>query len=147
MSNLCTRCARLEADLAVIREELSAYKFADRKALKEHENANAFWKLKQRWKLTPGEAAMTIKLAEADGAVVRRTALWYAVPSMARNPGADMDPKIIDVFIHKIRRKMGDRDCIQTQWGYGFAMLPETAALVREVLATEIPRAFRGAAS
>ena len=147
MSNLCTRCARLEADLASAKEELAAYKHAHRQALKDHEQANAFWKLKQRWKLTSGEAAMAITLALANGAVVRRDALWYAVPSMARNPRADIGPKIIDVFIHKIRRKFGDRDCIQTQWGYGFAMLPETAALVREVLAGEVPRALLGGES
>jgi DNA-binding response OmpR family regulator len=39
-----------------------------------------------------------------------------------RDWGTEPGPKILDVFVCKVRRKMGDRDHIANQWGRGYEL-------------------------
>ncbi len=54
-------------------------------------------------------------------------------------PDSPVHQKILDVFLCKIRRKlMPFQVRIETSWGRGFFMTPETKAQVRRMLAEEM---------
>lgn len=75
-------------------------------------------KLQAHWRLTPKEARLLLALHARKGAVVSKDSLMSAAYS-----GADDEPgiKIIDVFVCKIRNKVGE-GVILTVWGQGYRL-------------------------
>lgn len=82
------------------------------------------------WKLTRTESVIIAVLAGRE--IASREAMHAALYSLDPNGGADM--KVIDVYIHHLRKKLkpfGFR--ITTCFGRGFSLAKEAQALVRRV--------------
>ena len=63
---------------------------------------------------------------------VSKQRLYNALYGNHANPDATPDPKIIDVFICKIRRKLEPHEIeIGTLWGWGYQMTPENVDKLR----------------
>lgn len=81
-------------------------------------------------RLTAKECALLKMLYER--AQVTRMTLWNELYSHLPNGGPE--PKIIDVFICKMRRKLKPHGIgIETIWGQGYRMTPENKARLDEL--------------
>ncbi|NVO13831.1 MAG: helix-turn-helix domain-containing protein [Rhodoplanes sp.] len=49
------------------------------------------------------------------------------------------DPKIVDVMVCKIRKKLPEGCTITTVWGWGYEVTPESAAILRTLIAQPRP--------
>lgn len=78
--------------------------------------------------MTPTEVKVVYMLYSRPGQVVSREMIYSEIyPSYLPDSG-DVDPKIIDVFICKIRRKLRQAFCnipIETVWGRGYIVRKE----------------------
>lgn len=89
--------------------------------------------LRDALRLTPNEAAILAKLyADRAKPGVSRGVLLDLL--LARGGGeSEALPKILDVYVCRIKKKVGRRDIIVTVFGFGFRPTPEGAALVERV--------------
>ena len=71
--------------------------------------------------LTDREFQIILLLARRRGQVVSKDAIFNVVWG-----DSDVETKIIDVYVCKIRRKLGidDKGVLQTVWGRGYALQP-----------------------
>lgn len=75
--------------------------------------------MQARFRFTTREAAVCdVLLAKAPGATVEKNALFEAAWG---DRAYEVEMKILDVFICKIRAKIG-RDAIETVWGTGYRL-------------------------
>lgn len=95
--------------------------------------AEKFWR---RWRLTGRQAQLLAALYAAKGRCVTKDSLLTALYS--DRPDADEpEIKIIDVFICKIRARLG-AEVIETVWGRGYRLSEEGTRLLDEVAAMDI---------
>lgn len=80
--------------------------------------------------LSEKEAAVADLLMQRDR--ISRESL-YADLYGSRDAKDAPDPKLLDCFIHKIRRKLPDGCEIQTIWGWGWSMTAATKDAIRSV--------------
>lgn len=74
--------------------------------------------------ITGKEAMLLFVLLESHGRVAKER-LYHELYGM-RNPDEQPDPKIVDVFVCKIRAKLKPFDIeIDTVWGHGYVMTPQ----------------------
>jgi two-component system cell cycle response regulator CtrA len=102
----------LEAENAALREENDALR---------QQLASAGWRPPVELGLTPNEAVVLGVLMARD--VATKDAIHTALYGLEIDGGAE--PKIVDVFICKIRAKLrraGLTDAITTVWGVGYAL-------------------------
>ena len=90
-------------------------------------------RLNRRWKLTGLETRIVLILHRRKGAVVNKESLLSALYDNSPETPAI---KIIDVFVCKIRAKVG-ADFIATAWGHGYRLTPSGMAQVSAVLGME----------
>jgi len=70
--------------------------------------------------LAPAERRVLIVLWDANGATVSKEALWHAATALSDDPAP---PKIVDSYIHRLRKKLPRSACtLRTIWGYGAAL-------------------------
>lgn len=77
----------------------------------------------REWKLTAKENAVLAALVERE--LVTRDQMMTALYSHRDDAP---EPKIIDVFVHKIRRKLPPDVVIETRWGEGWSLRPDCRA-------------------
>jgi two-component system cell cycle response regulator CtrA len=83
-----------------------------------------------QWRLTSRETSMLAALYAAKGALGKE-ALHHAVSDLE----IETEPKIVDVYICKIRRKVGRFGIrIETLWGDGFRLRGESRAVIARAL-------------
>jgi DNA-binding response OmpR family regulator len=73
-------------------------------------------------RLTPSESVVLEALVRRPNRVVRKNEILDAMYSGRDDSGA---PKIVDVFVCKLRKKMDDvgiKACIRTAWGVGYML-------------------------
>lgn len=81
---------------------------------------------------TPKQAKMFLILRSSLGIVVAKEAIvrrLYHGRSLDEYP----DTKIVDVFVCKMRKKLGDRYEIQTAWGEGYRLVRKKPSEMKEV--------------
>lgn len=84
------------------------------------------------WKLTRKEASLLARLQRAKGEAVSKENLMVALYGLE----VDVEPKIIDVFVCKIRRKVSGAGIeIKTFWGLGYRLTLESVAELRRLTA------------
>lgn len=104
--------AELEAELLLLRQKLAALGRTVSGDVLQH-------------RFTKGESAVFAALRNAKGAVVSKEAVYDAV--YGNDPDGGPEPKILDVFICKIRKKLvGSGYTIVTHWGLGWRMTSVT---------------------
>ena len=82
------------------------------------------------WKLTRKEASLLARLQRAKGEAVSKENLMVALYGLE----VDVEPKIIDVFVCKIRRKVSGAGIeIRTFWGLGYRLTLESVAELRRL--------------
>ena len=69
---------------------------------------------------TPKEAAILHYLLQREGQPVSKEALYEAVCG----PLSDVEIKIIDVWVCKVRKKLPEGADIKTHWGFGYSATP-----------------------
>jgi hypothetical protein len=82
--------------------------------------------------LTVGEARMIRALGHAGGAPLTRAVLAEAIQNEID------DLRTVDSHVKRTRRKVGNRLPIDSIYGIGYRLLPETAKTVREVMAGKL---------
>jgi hypothetical protein len=88
--------------------------------------------------LTVGEARMIRALGHAGGAPLTRAVLAEAIQNEID------DLRTVDSHVKRTRRKVGNRLPIDSIYGIGYRLLPETAKTVREVMAGKLaPDTYR----
>lgn len=115
--SLSAQVGALEAQLKLAQAEVAYL----RELLTDCEPEAPEVALMVRYRLTPGEAAVLLKLAGAKGRVVDRLTIEAAVP--ARDHVADRNPKIVDVLICRLRKKIGP-GVVQTVERMGWRINP-----------------------
>ena len=117
------RIDHLEAEVDMLKRELGHNVAAD-----------AVGRVNRRWRLTYREAQILLVLHQRKGALVNKEGLLSAMYG-----GADDVPeiKIIDVFVCKVRAKVGD-GFLETVWGHGYRLTPAGIAQVDELLGADI---------
>ena len=122
----------LEDRIAVLEEELDIA----RETIRQLRESGGFLMVAPLClRLAPSEAAIFGALMKKEG--VTKTGLMTALYA---DPGSDETPdeKIIDVFVCKLRKKVAPFGiAINTYWGNGYGMPPESKAVVRQLLAGE----------
>lgn len=88
--------------------------------------------------LTATEARMIRALAHAGGAPLSRPVLVDAL-------GTEIDDlRTVDSHVKRIRRKVGSRLPVDSIYGIGYRVLPDTAKLCKEVMAGRVkPERYR----
>lgn len=120
---------RLEEEVAFLKSELGIVK--DKTA----ETAFA-----TRWGLTGKEAKILSHLYQKKGGLASRDGVMLAVYQGSPD---EPEQKIVDVFMCKIRRKIG-RDIVETIWGRGWRLTPHGVEVCAGLVGTplsEIERA------
>ena len=82
------------------------------------------------WRLTPAETRVFGVLVNRE--IATKEAVMATLYSARAGDEADVEPKIVDVFICKIRKKLkpfGQQ--IQTVWGQGYTLDEDARALYR----------------
>lgn len=120
---LYDRIAELEELVAYYKGELGMALAADQ-----------VMKVSRRWHLTPHEASVVVALVQAKGRACTKTHLVEAIYAGRDEP----ELKIIDVFVCKVRRKIGD-GMIDTLWGKGYAATANLIAQVEALKAETLP--------
>jgi hypothetical protein len=88
--------------------------------------------------LTVGEARMIRALGHAGGAPLTRAVLAEAIQNEID------DLRTVDSHVKRTRRKVGHRLPIDSIYGIGYRLLPQTAKTVREVMAGKLaPDTYR----
>jgi len=82
--------------------------------------------------LTAGEARMIRALGHAGGAPLTRAVLAEAIQNEID------DLRTVDSHVKRTRRKVGHRLPIDSIYGIGYRLLPETARQVRDVMAGKV---------
>jgi DNA-binding response OmpR family regulator len=82
--------------------------------------------------LTAGEARMIRAMAHAGGAPLSRPVLVEAIQNEID------DLRTVDSHVKRIRRKVGARLPIDSIYGIGYRLLPETVRQVRDVMAGKL---------
>lgn len=96
-----------------------------------------YMKTVRRWGLTESEASVLDVLWRRRDGVARKE----AIHGRLYGDKADADAagyKIVDVFVCKLRKKLGF-DAIMTIWGGGYSLTPEGIAAVEEGLSAALP--------
>ncbi len=89
-------------------------------------------------KMTRGEAAVAAAIARNGRA--NRAAIWHALYG-GMGDDEQREPKIIDVFVCKLRKKLGPVGItIETIWGSGYSMSAESIGRLNELAAEQTPR-------
>jgi hypothetical protein len=84
-------------------------------------------------KLTPSEAMLVSQIVKHGKASKQR--LYHSLYGDRPNPDDTPEPKIIDVLIHKIRRKFEPVGLkIETIWAWGYSMSPEHIANLLQIV-------------
>lgn len=79
-------------------------------------------------RLTAAESAV-LEMLVARGFATRATLLIASRRHGSTKDGEDVEPKVVDVFICKLRRKLRPYNVgIRTHWGRGYELLPEDRA-------------------
>jgi two-component system, cell cycle response regulator CtrA len=94
------------------------------------------------WRLTPKEFDVLTALVRASPKHLSKNDALDAIYPRE----ADVDPKIIDVFVCKLRAKLATQGLgfvIETRWGKGHAIPPEAIERMREAAASPDGRAIR----
>lgn len=125
---MCDRCTELEEEVAWLRSELGIRADA--------EQGN---RLRSAFSVTPGEAAVLMRLYAAGGRLVTLSQLCQAAPSMDEAGERD-DLRIMRVYVSRIRKKMGV-GAILLAYGRGYSLSPEAQARVRSVVEIVAQRA------
>lgn len=99
--------------------------------VREAERVSAF---KNAWKLTPREAELVDVLYGRNGATASRQLLMDALYQGRDEP----EIKILDVFIAKLRLKIG-KPLIGTTWGMGYFLTDAGIAACKQAIATPAP--------
>ena len=89
----------------------------------------------QNWRkyhLTRAETIIADMLFAKRGRVIAKSTLMDAL--YFNRPNSEPDPKIVDIFVCKIRKKLPAEFQIETVWGIGYKMVPEG----------EVAQLFRG---
>jgi len=115
--------------LETLREE-NDYLRRELNLVRDGERMAAF---KNRWRLTGKEATLLDALFARSGAVVTKQGLMDAMYGGMDEP----ECKIIDVFVCKLRNKIG-RPAIGTSWGLGYFLTDQGVAACEEAI--ENPR-------
>jgi DNA-binding winged helix-turn-helix (wHTH) protein len=84
------------------------------------------------YNLTAGQARMIRAMAHAGGAPFSRPALMEVV----QNEIEDM--RTVDSYVKRIRKKVGHRLPIDSIYGIGYRLLPDTVRQVRDVMAGKV---------
>jgi hypothetical protein len=116
------RIDHLEAEVDMLKRELG-----------HNIDVDAAGRLNRRWKLTSREAQIVLLLHRRRGALVNKEGVLSA---MYGDSADTPELKIIDVFVCKIRSKVGE-DFIETSWGHGYRLTPSGMSQVTEVLGAE----------
>jgi DNA-binding response OmpR family regulator len=82
--------------------------------------------------LTAGEARMIRAMAHAGGAPLSRPVLVDVIQNEIE------DLRTVDSHVKRIRKKCGSRLLIDSLYGIGYRLLPETARRVRDVMAGRV---------
>lgn len=117
--------AKLESPLArenrLLRERLALYEAGDRGVAS----------LAQNFGLTASEAKVLTAISKGNPAT-KATLMNALYPSQIDRPD---DPKIVDVFVCKLRKKLESRGIIiETVWGQGYALNSRSKSAVQEFL-------------
>jgi two-component system cell cycle response regulator CtrA len=118
-----------EAELIRLRQEVADLKYI--LAERDRVECAVAAALIDRWKLAPTEGEFLAILYGAKGKVVSKETL------LTRIYGYDTDigEKIIDVWLCKLRKKLGpDGIEIETKWGRGMRMPPASCARVAAIV-------------
>lgn len=107
--------------------------------LGQGKNAEEMTRLHARWRLTGKEGDMLAYLYSRGGMTASKEQILFAV--YQQSPETP-EIKIVDVFICKIRAKIG-ADLILTEWGRGYRLSAEGLAAVKAVLETPLPQIER----
>lgn len=125
--NIATLPQALER-IAVLEEEKAALE----SKLGFTSDANALSRIRQRWGLTPREAQLVLLLANRSGLATSKDLILDA---LYRGAADEPEMKIVDVFVCKIRAKMG-QPAIETIWGSGYRIGHAALAEVQKVIAS-----------
>lgn len=96
-------------------------------------------RLVARWKLTRREADVVQFLYARGGMLASKEQILHALYGQQDD---EPEIKIIDVFICKVRAKLGG-DTIVTEWGRGYRLSAEGLKMVEEVMAQPLPEISR----
>lgn len=113
------RIANLEDEVAYLRSELGLA-----------QDATKIKALKVSLGLTETEALLLHALYATRQHYLSRAQVFDATRPSSRR---DCTLKIVDVYVSKLRRKIGS-DIIKTLWGYGYCLTPQGVALVQASL-------------
>lgn len=121
----------LEEEVAYLRREMGVA-----------EHADLIWRLRSRFRISPGAIEMLLALYRAGGKTLNKSQLEFAVDAEGAR---DRDyGNIVNVYVCRIRKALGD-DAIGTHWGRGFRLTPEGIALVDAALGIQPPEQQRSA--
>lgn len=89
----------------------------------------------EAWRLTKYEGRMLKALARAKGGYVSTEQLLVTLYGLE----PDVEPKIVDVWICKLRKKLAGTGIeIRTSWGVGFGLSPESVLALRRIVAENV---------
>lgn len=121
----CAHCQDMKDELAFYKRELGLVRGQDAEA-----------RLSTAYGLTIHEAGV-LALLYRRRAIVPKGQVWDALYS---NGQSEPDLKIIDVWICKLRLKLG-KDAIKTTWGQGYRLTPEALAICDAIISGQHARA------
>lgn len=121
--DLATRCELLQAENDQLRERVAAL---------QAELGRLPLRCPPEWRLTPTEAGILAAL------IARPLATKDFIMLQIYDGRDEAEPKIVDVFICKMRKKLAPHGIdILTQWGVGYHLSDAARALVRQATASE----------
>jgi DNA-binding response OmpR family regulator len=88
--------------------------------------------LQRLYGMTQTEARIVLALRARSPRLVSKFGLMDVL--YADRPNDEPEPKIIDVFVSKIRKKLPDPSWIHTIWGQGYALTESGGAAIDDLL-------------
>jgi DNA-binding response OmpR family regulator len=119
----------LRAEIAQLREERDYWKAEAEGRTDDGVRST----LQSVFGLARQEARLLEELRRRPGCALKES-LFMAAWSEADKRGRDPSLKILDIYVCKLRRKLG-ADAIITRWGRGYELAPEMRARINQALA------------
>lgn len=114
----------LQRENATLRSEVSALKSYIGELKSEFHGLHLVWP--KEWRLTRAQEAVAWAIYRAGDAVATKDHIYRTIYPDGEE---DRDPKVIDVFVCQLRKKLGPMQItIETVWGRGYRFTPASVA-------------------
>lgn len=127
---------RLRVENRELRDELECWRANEAADMDDHAELQRVEAVRRAFGCVPGTAGLLLVLLDRPGHLFTKPALEASLP-VKNDVGGERHPKIVDVYICKLRAALdvhGLRDAIVTRWGAGVFLDPALAPAIQRLL-------------